>query len=370
MGVVSYNTGSAGSMDAVVNAIEAAASAAGWTTDIGDTPGGAGTDNEGRLLTMDWGADYYVKLQSYANIAGASIPDEFGAGNGPNIAGEGFRCYGWYELGSVVEEWPHGSEMDNSYLIGPIAYRNIDTTTEPLADGWVAPVFPVTYHIFVYDEPDMMAVIVQTGPVRYQWMMFGEVVKFGTWTGGLFYGASGVTGATDSSNQPAQPNFNRDGASTYNAYAPFFRSSKDFNRQLYPETNSNSRLYIETGTSETEIDDHPWGFCMDEDVGNLGGGQRLVREVVANVHWSPMSSRTPNAHNEVSVMIPYWLSTQRQNHRCLVGRVPWVRHIPIDNFNPGDTFDLGSDEWMVFPYLEREGITGLAGMALLRSSGS
>lgn len=363
MGILSYDSGSAASFDDVVNAMEAAADAAGWNTSIGDF--GSGPD-EGRLLELDWGNDYFVTVRSAVNLAGLTTP----AGSlGMMLAGPGMYCNMRFDDGT--ESVPAGSELNRSNSIGPAPFRTVNTSIgETLAEGWVAPILPVNYHIYLYEDPDAMIVVVQTGPVRYQWMMFGEVHKFGTWDGGGFYGASGSTIGTSGGNFPSQPGYSLNGASFNRSYAPWHRVTQRFNQSEFPARTANTRLHIVSGTSETELDDVPWTNNAFQDPGTLVSSSFVVREAVANVHWSPLSGRSPNNFNQVSVLIPYWLQTQRASHRVLVARAPWIRHMRITNFNPGDTFELGGDTWQVFPYFEREGLTGLEGMAILRDDGS
>lgn len=368
--MVIYQTGAAASFDDVVNAIEAAASLAGWNTSIGDTADGGNPNDVGRTLELDWGADYFVTVRSAVDVSDLTVPEAGGVG--ANISSPGMFCFMEHIGGSESHGKPAGYWNSTNY-IGPAVYRAVDLSppAEPLEDGWVAPVFPVTYHIYVYENPDMLLCVVQTGPVRYQWMMFGEIEKFGDWQGGGFYGAIGTPKSTTGGNFSSQPSYSLNGSSNNRGFGPWHRVDTRFNPNEQAYTVTNTHLHIRTGTSETEIDDPPyWGFNSGDDPGTLGGGARLRREVVANIHWSPLSLRSPNNFNQVSVMVPYWLSTQRESHRVLIGRQPHMRHIPIDNFNPGDTFELGNDVWQVWPYFEREGLTGLEGFACKQSEGS
>jgi hypothetical protein len=360
--IVDYSTGSAADYDALVDAMELAASNFGWATTIADF--GAG-DNEGREATFDWAQDFIVTVRS--------VKDLLGIGGPSIISGPAVLVRGIYDTGSEQSEAPQYGFGDfaNQNFIGPAAFKSVNTGQgETLPEGWVDTVFPANYHIFLYDEPNAMMLVVQTGPVRYQWMYFGRVVKFGNWLGGGFYGASGVAGVTSGGGQQSMPAYSLDGESENRSHAPFHRVRTSFNRDEQGWEVTNTRIHCDTGTSEVEIDDFPWTHNADRNPGTLGGGDTDIREGVANVHWSPLPARTPNQFNEISVMTPYWVQTQREADVCLIARAPHIRHIAFDNFNPGDTFENGTEQWMVFPYFEREGVTGLWGMAVRRSAGS
>lgn len=366
-----YTTGSVADFDEMVAVIEAAADTAGYTTNIEPTPGASG-DDAGDTLTLDWGNDFEVTIRSVVNLRGITIPSAWPGDQGPNIDGPGMMIAGAYTGGSLASEPPLLSftgdvELSTRKYIGPQP-----TVSGDGADGtWVAPIFPATYDLFVHTDPDSIMLVMQTGAARFQWMIFGEIVKFGTWTGGGFYGASGVARDTDTGGaSPSLPAYSLTGSSTNRSFAPFHRMAADFNRGHHANQCSNTLLHIITGTAEDDIDEFHWAFNMALEVGTLGGGTRPVREVVANPWWIPLASRSPNEHNEASVMLPYWLATQRELHRSIIGRLGHCRHIPVDNFNARDTFELGSDEWMVFPYFEREGITGLEGWAIRKNTGS
>lgn len=365
-----YSTATVADFEAVLAAIEAAAATAGWTTAIGATSGATG-DDAGDTLTLDNGNDFIVTIRSVANLRNVTIPADW---NGQPIDAPGILIHAEFDDGVTQSAPPILPFVDNAIshykYIGAQPYRVHDFTGEAVADTWVAPTFPVTYHIFVHTDPGSIVVVVETGPGTYQWIIFGEVIKYGTWTGGGYYGASGnVKGTSTSGSSPSVVSYSLYGESDVRSFAPFHRMDPDFNRGYHAHT-SNTMLHIDTGTAETEIDDFDWAFNMAEEVGTLSGGTRAVREVVANPWYDPLPSRSPNSHNEVSVMMPYYLATQRASHRVIVGRLAHVRHIPVNNFNAGDIFELGTDEWMVFPYFQREGFTGLHGWAIRKSEGA
>lgn len=365
-----YYTGQAADFDELVNQIEAAASLAGWSTTIQDAGSG---ESAGRQLTLDWGQDFIVTLRSLADAMLPETPGTWENAGGPQISAPGIVIHAVYDSGSEQSMPPVrdsvGITQWQAYnYIGAQPYRRI-TSEEELTDGWTAPVFPVTYHIFVHTDPDAIVVVVQTDPTRFQWMIFGQLEKFGTWQGGGFYGATGVPKRTSRTFiAQSQPEYSVNGISRNRSYAPFHRVLASFNDASGAFNSSNTRIYCKTGTSEEGRDDYPWTHNATQ---YFSGDNMLpVREGVANIHWSPLSLRSPNNFNQVSVMLPYWISTQREDHRVLIGRAPHIRHMSIANFNAGDTFELGNEEWMVFPYFEREGLTGLYGWAIRKSAGS
>lgn len=359
MTTTSYYTGIAADLEELLAEIETAAAAGGWTTSIGAFPGGTGPD-AGDLLVMDIGAPNEYTLRTYADLKESVDPTASGY---PNISGAGMSLMMAYTDGSNASVPPI---LITDSARAPEVYIGAQPTTSEGGGDYVNIVFPFVYHIFVYTQPDMIAIVIQSGTIRYQWMMFGEIVKFGTWVGGGFYGASGCTMNVAPGGPPsAVALYDRNDESAVRSFAPWFRMWPSSTRGQRASPQSNTRLHIITGTSESGIDDFDWTFCQA-----TNPGFELLRECIANKWWLPLADRSPNTHNEVSVMLPYWLATQRESHRVLIGRQPHIRHIPMQNFNPGDVFDLHGDEWIVFPYFEREGLTALDGMALRRNSGS
>ena len=358
MTTTSYYTGIAADLEALLAEIETAAAAGGWTTAIGAFPGGTGADVGDRLI-LDIGADNEYTLRTYADLNGSVMPSVSGY---PQLAGPGISLLMAYTDGSNASTPPILAFDDAR---SPEVYMGAQPTTGATGGDFVNIDFPFVYHIFVYTQPDMIAIVIQSGTIRYQWMMFGEIVKFGTWVGGGFYGASGCTQHIDNGEPGPLATYDRNGNCKGRSFAPWFRMQSSFASAQRATWQSNTRLHIITGTSEFEIDDFDWTFCQI-----VEPGDQDVRRCIANQWWLPLADRSPNTHNEVSVMLPYWLGTQRESHHVLIGRQPHIRHIPMQNFNPGDVFDLHGDEWIVFPYFEREGLTELDGMALRRNSGS
>ena len=374
-----YVTGSAASYDALVNAMEAAASAFGWTTTIADSGTGPGT---GRRATFNWGLDFEVSVRSVTNLKGVvdllkDDPDLDIDSDKVLITGPAALVHGVYSSGSEFSKPPFeagaGKPIDavgdivvTSNYIGPQPYRERANAQEDTAQVWVDTVFPITYHIFIYDDRPAMIVYVQTGPVRYQWMMFGHVVKYGTWLGGGFYGASGSQRPNSAGNFGRDVGYSLTGASSVRSYAPWHWMATDFNANQQGSELTNTHMHIVTGTSES-IDLYPWAYNAEVNPGNLGGNSALLRRAIANPYWVPLSQRSPNQFNEVSLGLPYWIATQREADICDIARAPHIRHITLANFNPGDVYENGTEQWMVFPYFEREGVTGLYGMAVRRT---
>ncbi len=363
MGAVSYTADSADDFDELVTAIGTAANAAGWTRTIGPFMDGgnpAGGADAGTLLELTSGNDFHVAIRSVANLRQVSLPAAWAGGLGPNIDGPGALIRGVFDDG-VDPSAPPGGELTSSKYIGP---QPVEVNNTSPNSAWRTVEFPADYHIFVMDEPDMIVVVLRGQPSRYQWLIFGEVVKFGDWGGGGFYGGSGTTRQTSGGSFPSQAGYSVSGSSTNRSFAPWHRMQARFNQGENPVTVSNTVLHCDTGTTETEIDDQPW----TQNAVGPGIGSVIYREAITNVFLDPINQRSPNPFNQVSVMVPYWLATQREGHRVIIGRVPHIRHMPIDNFNAGDVFQLGNDHWMVFPYFERTpGLTGRFGWAIRKA---
>lgn len=341
-----YHPGSAATIDDLLQAIQTAAVAAGWTADRAGSLGAGGA--AGYELLVHKG-DNYVQLRSfadcqsylgYAKYAGPSLFIKGGTG---------------FDNGQSWEEQPGAWATSRERAM----YIGTTQLTTALADVHV-PQWPVPYRIFTFTDPDMVLCIARTGATQYQWIMFGQIEKFGTWTGGTFIGATNSEKQATSTNGSFAnlPIFSVGGSSRTRSYAPFHNMETSFNRSLTADNVTNSCLLMDVlGEGST------WTTNGPENPFNTS---EFFRRGYANALTNPINNRSPNTFNQVGVMTPLWIYTQRdaEPNYAVVGRLPHVRQIPLQNFDPEDIFELGADRWIVFPYFERGGTTGLWGWAI------
>lgn len=351
-----YYTGTAANADDIVLAIQNAATDSGWTL---DRQAALGTGNaEGRETLLHKG-DIYVQLRSMVSTLGAWTSRQLWQ-RGPAVFVTGATGYnsGAAWNAQPGTSWVNPNTSDQAVLIGP-------APTAATGTAWAHLSFPCPYRIFTFSDPDVVLMIVRATATVYQWIMFGRIEKFGTWTGGQFVAASNNGGQAGSGgNYPSSPIYSPSGNNRGRSYAPFHDMSTGYNPGQTPENGVNSQVYMDipgdTGASAT----YKWTWNSRQ---NPYSSSVFYRAVLgANSLSDPVNSRSPNAFNQVAAMSPFMLMSQRDSEPnwTIIGRLAHVRQIPIDNFNPEDTFSLGPDKWIVFPYFEKGGVTGRYGWAV------
>ena len=203
--------------------------------------------------------------------------------------------------------------------------------------------WPVTYRMFSLGTPDFIAVVLQYSSSRIQMLWFGDITKYGTWTGGNWFGAAKGENhtSTDSFNlHPIVTNTNTPPG------APFWGT-----------TNTSSGYSPQRASFvHAEIDGYIWPGAGDE------GPWPSFPEVADPIH-----QRQPNVWNDQSVLLPMWLNMPRASSLYSpIGHVAHMRSIRIDNYDLGEIITLGSDKWMLFPWhqknvAERDGPPGASG---------
>lgn len=342
-----YFTGTLSNQDDVIDALQAAATSSGWTI---HRSGSLGTgDSAGKELILSKGT-CFIAARSLVNLRSLwGLPTHFGQ---PCVA---FKAATSYDAGAAWDAqpntWPNGNSTSNyeGCYIGPSP-----SGANPLPNMS----YPCPYRIFTFSNPDVILMVIRATATVYQWVMFGHAEKFGTWTGGEFVAASNSPQYTGSAT--AAPAFNLAGASNIRTYAPFHQTSVSYNNGFTAFSQSNSRMRMEI---PGDLPRNRWSYTSATDA-YVGGMFRWG----GSAGWlaDPINSRSPNSLNQIGVMSPFWIATQRDNqpNYSIVARLAHIRQIPIDNFNPEDTFTLGPDKWIVFPYFEKGGVTGRYGWAI------
>ncbi len=201
---------------------------------------------------------------------------------------------------------------------------------------------PATYQIFVNTTPDLIVVVIGYATTRVQWIAFGSIVKYGSWTGGNWFGASMVEFDADNPDDDVLlgPTFSAGGGS------PYYRSSS---AAMFWNGNNvenyGGSLYGGRSTHlHCELDGYIWP----------GAGSKTDPFPSFPQYADPIHSRTPNTWNAEAVMTPLWLFFPRPDgYFSPIGHVEHVRSIRITNYNPGDVITLGSEKWKVFPWFQK-----------------
>ncbi|WP_373388980.1 hypothetical protein [Pseudomonas alcaligenes] len=179
--------------------------------------------------------------------------------------------------------------------------------------------FPATYHLFVFDQE--VYCVLNYSVNRYQWCAWGKstvggLVSSGMWLGATWGGVASGSGFSIglNTNSTANPS----GALMWAAH---------------PNNTTRTSL-IAAG-----LDGKTW-FTDD-----WLGGTYVANEILAT---------QPNSFNSESVLVPIRAYAPRPSLKwSLVTDLVYARYLRIDNYEPGQLIELGTDRWMVFPWHQK-----------------
>jgi hypothetical protein len=302
---MAFQTGTATSLINLLDALRQFATANGWTQNMWAASG------------SDWRL-HLQKGNVYANFLAQADDTELYIGG--SLGYDGLQA--WNAQPSMAPWRPF---MSNAYN-GAISW-------------------PVTYWFFNHASPDSIEVVIRYQITRYQWMTFGSLTKYGTYTGGEYYGAPFegtiyLQYAFDAQNRgDVQP-------------PVLFHNNRSFS------SGSGHR----NSTLHAEIDNNVWWSAQ------MDGGTPIA---VASIHVWPLVTRSVSAFNGLMTLQPIIVYAQRPDGMWSpLGRVEHLRYCNVINHSPADIIDIGGQRWMVFPWLEKGGATDAtpttlhAGMAI------
>lgn len=216
-----------------------------------------------------------------------------------------------------------------------------------------AVIWPATYHLFVFDDPNEVFLVLQFNVNRHYFLAFGtSALNAGAWIS-----ASSRRGWTSGTSGGFALSASGGGTTTGNISSglPFWKS-------VFVSTPAS---HLETVRSQ--LDGIEWGgLTSATGVGFLNG-------VLAT---SPMNQRLPSNWNQAAVLLPINVYQKRaDNYWSLALSMQNARYLRIDYYEPAQIITLGHERWMVFPgyrkdLVNRDGIasggdhTGTMGWAI------
>jgi len=188
-----------------------------------------------------------------------------------------------------------------------------------------------SYHFFAGTNPDYFHIVVELGAGIFRHIVFGSLVKQGTYTGGAYYGA------TYWAFGPVSNVYYQNSVESTYHHVPFDVWSNVFVRERW-----GVRADIDGATNKwfhvaNTSPNRARGF-----VRNSGFGESL---------WK----RSPSDFNQLTPLIPIPVMVERSSGSLFspIGYAPDMRFLNITNFAPKDVLTIASDEWMIFPFVQK-----------------
>jgi hypothetical protein len=317
---MAYDTGSASTPTQVLDALRVFAVANGWTQNRWQASG------SGYELCLSKGS-LYANLRSIVN-----------------------ETVGFYALSrtGIVLNGSAGFDSGQAWNNQPGKCAN--TSNAALLCGAIEFTSSNTYHLFSASSPDLIMLVVEISPGTFTWIHFGNVIKCGSWNGGMIFGgrvwgdASVSGGVIYSDSVSPASGFGGDGRSSSYIHAEVDGSLAWRN------------ITGNTGPSPTGYK----GYGNFSEIQSIGAAHLGFAG-----EWTVA---TPNQLNGITPMIPaYVFAARPSNYRSPLGYIPHICYMRIDNYAPGETFSLGSEQWMAFPTISKGGASGMDGFAVRKN---
>lgn len=177
--------------------------------------------------------------------------------------------------------------------------------------------FPCTYHLFVFENPTEVYLVVQYGLDWHAWLAFGE---------------SSIAGVNE-----------------------WFAASS-------PEPYNNHGIGI--NSSGSTINNSPcgglfwrtsfWGGNWECDISLDGAWGGDLRTICASRYIQQLTDRALNTWNNNSVLLPIqpYLAVDGNKIQMLAD-IQNARYIRVDNYDSGLILTIGSEQWMIFPFIRK-----------------
>lgn len=233
-------------------------------------------------------------------------------------------------------------DASNIYLMGATGYASGSAwNAQPGNSGMTSTTNFMSgthkaYHFFAGDT--YMYVVVEVTTNIFRHFNFGLLTKYGTYTGGQFvngtrWGTLRYYGNYGNDSFCNYPDHNYHGG-PFDALA---YESYGVNNHVRADIDGNSNKY--------------WRIRRADD------GNSQARGTVRNGDVSLMDSlsdRSVNTFNQRTILLPIYVDVTRGSGLySLVGQAPDCRSINMANYNPGQIITIGSDQWVIFPIVQK-----------------
>lgn len=205
--------------------------------------------------------------------------------------------------------------------------------------------FPITYHLFILTDPDVVVCVVTYDIYFVQVLLFGDIVKVhsSAFTGGNFFFATcDVNSATIDG--LGNFTFNYAGLNALSLTSISSISTNIFSDPgmvipFAPTVNPNS-ANINRNALHCEIDGAIW---------DTGSKISYTDSVIAALF------RSPNSWNQQTHLVPMRLQyAMASSLYAYLGYIEHIRLVRVDNYELGDIIEIAPDSWKVFPWLKKD----------------
>ncbi|MFU8924893.1 hypothetical protein [Acinetobacter puyangensis] len=189
------------------------------------------------------------------------------------------------------------------------------------------PVFPVGYHVFIFDTEVFL--IIKYSIERFFYIAFGlSIINAGLWL-------SGTLPLRYLNNVGGQKSINISLTTAGETQSGSYPSSSGFFLQTYGATsvNATDAIYI-----------NGLGWCGGE-------GSTTINHFSALYSTQPLLSRLPSAWSLETVLLAIQpIMLLASSKRMIIADILNARYLRINNYEPEQIITLGIDKWMVFPF--------------------
>lgn len=301
---MAYETGTAVTVDAILQKISTFASGLGWTVnrDVAITGG--------RELAI------YHANAGYFN----------------------------FESNNTIDDWSSGYPTDPKPWIsiwGSTAYSagsGMDAQTGSSTEARTNGLFPDfhTYHLF--GTTSYIHCVIEIQPGLFSHLGCGKLEQSSTYTGGEYV------------------------YNTYWNHGTTYIYKPTGNLRCYGPFNSYSLSTTQHTSVRCDLEGvSPRWFRLrstqsaDRGIGSASSGELSSNTVVYNLFGSWYNHASPSSINGISPLMPAFVGVSTaSSKRYLIGRVPAFRFTNIESLAPSTTITYGTDDWLVFPVKQKQ----------------
>lgn len=296
------------SLDAVLGEIYTFLNATGdWTISLPPTLATKGALAGGRDLIMSNG-DVLVGLRSTTGSAGLN------------------RLYLFDGSGTYVSGPPDSLPGNSGWNLSGANYENASTPQARVFDEQFAGPFP-TVTLFTDDPSTYCHVAIEVSAGRFRHLWFGNMLKYGTWTGGAYYATTYWDDAAASIDNPAATQHT----------TPMDGSVGDLNLRQWTARYSfgGSNWIAPTEATVNSVQ-------RRQGRGSVRGGLGHAFRSVTETPFSGLVALQP-------ITVWAWRLSDTPDSLRMIGRIPDVFEVNMQTLAPGESYFIGPDEYVVFP---------------------